>query len=738
MRDAEVIRATNRVLLNDLYNGLPPFTESECEEGGHTVNVNWLEGTNLMWNARRQYENAFTKPANYFSVNVDIGKNPIKRRTWGKIITKHINRVMKRRSAYFQLVRSKFAGVVLHGTGAQLWPDKDRWFPDFVAVEDLLIPTDTECSLENLVYFAIRREYTVGELYRMTHGDQVDPGWNIEVVDKVLKDQKNYDTRTNYYTWSDSPEKLAELFKQNLAYFESDAAPSVTMWDFYHLEDDDERKGWYRKMLLDVNGPDTTTSEFVYDSGDRVFAGDLSRLLHVQFGDGNNKPPFLYHSVRSLGFLLYSVCQMMNRLRSKFTEHVFEQLMMLFRIVDPVDRDRLKKILLYNKGIIPEGMQVVPQNERHQINANIAEMAFSQYKQLMSESSSSYVPDADTGTSREQTATEVMAKVNSMNSLISSMLTMAYVQETFAYQEICRRFMRENSSDEECKKTRGRIIAEGVPEEALDVERWEIEPEQVMGGGNKILGIAQAKELMSILPQLPPESQEEVKHMFVEELTDNPKLAEKLVPTDQAPQMTDGMHDAENGFGTLMQGLPVSQKRGVNPIETVQVWLRMLGMKIQMINQSGGVGTQQDVMGLSNVARNIAQRIQLIAQDKKEKEQAKGFSDALGQLMNQVKAMAQRQAQAAQTNGQPDPETIAKIQSDQASDNQKRQSKEMANRQKLAHKQQAFAAEQKRKDREMQADIQREHARTGAELFKTGVMATADARRYKAFGGDEE
>lgn len=734
MKQAELVRATNRVLINELFDGWPPYTEEEAKENGINVNVNWKEGTILLWQARRQWENAFTKPSNYFTVSLNKGP-AIKRKAWGRIITQKINRVLKRSWPYYQLVCSKGAGVMIHGTAAQFWGDKYDWLPYFVPVEDLLIPTDAECSLQNLVYFAIRREYTVGELYRMTHGKKVDKGWNLKAVKKLLYEWRDYNTNPDYYTWSDSPEKLSELYKQNLTYFESDKAPTIPMWDLFYQEDDSDSPGWYRKMLLDHDGPSTTSSEFIYTSRDRTFAEELAHTLHIQFADGSNKPPFKYHTVRSLGFLLYDVCQMSNRLRCEATQHVFDSLMALFRINDPSDRDRVKKIMLARNKVLEGGVQMIPRQERHQIDDGLLETMLAQYKQLMGEASASYTQESDTGTQKEQTATEVMAKVNQVNALLSSMLTKAYFQETFAYTEICRRFCIRKSLNSDVQRFRAQCLEEGIPEEVLDVEYWDVEPEQVLGSGNKVLEVAQANQLMAWRQFLGPEAQQQALHIGVEAVTDNPQLADELAPMEAQQHVSDAIHHAEMSFGTLMQGVDVQPRPGLNLIETVETWLRMMGQKVQQITQMGGVGTPQDVIGLQTVAKNIGSRIQMIGQDENEKQRVKQYGDVLGKLMNLVKAFTQRQQEAAQQqNGHQDPETMAKIQSEMATTKVKLQSKEAASKQRLRHNEAKFRQQQVH-----------EQERTKADLFKQGLTATleagtqAAAKRYKAFsGGDDE
>ena len=71
MKIVEVNRARNRALIDNLFNGVPPYTAQEEKENSIYVNVNWKEGPNTLHAARGQYENAFLKPGNFFK---EIGR----------------------------------------------------------------------------------------------------------------------------------------------------------------------------------------------------------------------------------------------------------------------------------------------------------------------------------------------------------------------------------------------------------------------------------------------------------------------------------------------------------------------------------------------------------------------------------------------------------------------------------------------------------------------------------------
>lgn len=720
MKTAEERRGRNRALINDLFNGVPPYSTEEEEENQIQVNVNWKEGTNVLHTARSQYENAFQKPGNLFKVSLPDAPAD-KALKWGRTITREINKPIKESRAYFQTLRNVFAGIVLHGVGARIWEDDNDWEPSYAAIEDMLIPTDTDLTMANLPYIAIRRKMRPGQLFKKTilKGKNIDPGWDLAKVKKILAEFKDENSQPQQYNWSENPEKMAELWKQNLSYYDSDAAPTIWFWDFYYREDEKEKRGWYRGMMLDKDcvktssGPDPI--EFVYKSK-RPFAQTLDHIIHFQFGDGNNVPPFKYHSIRSLGWLLFDVVSLLNRLRCQFTQHVFEQMMMLFRVQDPADRDRLMKILLFKNGIIPEGASVVTAAERYGVDPNLVQNLLSNFRQTIGESSSAYTQAVDSGTQKERTKFEVEAMLSQMSALMSSMLTLAYRQEFFAVKEIARRFCNKRSDAFAVKKFRQRCISAGVPEKWLDAEHWDIEVEQVLGGGNKMLELAQASRLREMRPTLAPDSQLEVDRIFIGALTDNDKLAERLVPVDKG-RVTDAMHDAELAFGTLMQGVPMRVRGGLNHIEQVETLLNLMAITITHIQQTGGVGTPRDVIGLQNVAEYIGQHIQLIAQDENEKQRVAAYGKILSKLMNEVRAFMQRQMQAAEEQNQEiDPVAEAKIRSQQMADAQKLQSKEQAHQQKMEQKRQSF-----------EFDIQASVLETMTELKNATMLAMAKA-----------
>lgn len=716
LKDAEKRRAPNRALVDSLFNGSPPYSKSECDENKIQWNVNWNEGADLLLQAREQLENAHLSTDYAFTVRLpDAPKS--KASLWGQLITKKANKLLRGSRPYFHTQRSKLGSVVLHGSGSQMWSDAWSWCPNFVAVGDLLIPTDTELPLDNLNHFAVKRKMSPGQLFRKTFGrdkSHRDPAWQMDSVAKILDKYTDVNQNPNQYNFAEHPEQMAEIWKQNSMYYETDAVPVIWMWDFYYQDDESVKPCWYRKILPDkdwasVSGAFNSDDKFPYlYNSEKPHADKIDEILHIQFLDGNNVPPFMYHACRGLGVRLHDAVHALNRLRCQFIQKVFEDMMLLFRATDPVDRSRLDKIYLgMNYGIIPDGLSFVRREERYSPDPRLVEMQLSQLKQLVGEGSSQYTQDIDNGTNKERTAYEVSALLNQTTRLTGSMLNLSYLQEGFAYQEICRRLTLKQTLDWEVKRFRNELLEAKIPEKWIDSSRWEIEPVRVLGSGNTQLEQAQATALLNVRPMLNPEAQNEVMNDYVYAITHDPKRANRLAPLDSAPHITDSVHDTEIVYGSLLSGSQVTPRPGLVPAEVCATMLRLMGQTVQQVMQMGGVGTSSQVMGLQNALRYTAAFIQQIAQDKTQSALAKQFADGLGQIGNMVKAMAQRQQEmAAKQNGNgADPEAMQKLMANQAMTQQKLQAKEMSQQQKLTHKQQDFEAGQQRKNLTALADV---------------------------------
>lgn len=751
MRQSDYIRGKNRALVNRLFNGAPPYTAVEAEANNIEVNVNFLEGTTLGHDARAQFNQAFQKPGAFFSATTDSG--PVhKRQERGRIASREVTRIMKRSLRYMECNRSIFAGLILHGIGPAVWRDRERWCPRAIGVEDLLVPANTDLTFDDVPFFVFLRSYTARELIRLAKGPKVDKGWNKKLVDQLLDwiDRETMALIGSNFPDIWSPEKVEERLKGDGVVYSGDQVPTVNAFDFWFYSDEGDKCGWRRRIVVDdwsspsgISGTPTRASttdfarnQWLYDGGDRVFADNREQIFSCQFGDLSAVPPFRYHSVRSLGYLVYAACHLQNRLRCRFAEAVFENMMMYFRTSNTDDAQRDLKIDLINRGFIPNTTKFVPPTDRWQIDKELAELGLQENSRLIARHSSSFTSSMvqQATDKREKTKFEVMSEVSATTQLIGAALGQAYEYKKFEYREIFRRFQKKNSTDPDVREFQNRCLKQGIPENLLyNVEAWEIEPERVMGAGNKAMELQIAQQLLAMRNLYDPQPQRQILRDITLAVTDDPSRAQALVP--DAPHPTDATHDAQLRFGTLMAGVPIPPRDGVNPIESIDALLASMSVVVQRTQKSDNVGTKSEIVGLATVGQHIAQEIARLAQDESEKQRAKIYGDQLGQLMNLVKGFAQRLAkQNAEGNGNGgiDPEALAKIEAMLLMAKAKAANTRESHAARTAQKQISWEMEEERKAKSGKREARQDIDRDAQEIASGRLKAINQANESKS------
>jgi hypothetical protein len=330
-----------------------------------------------------------------------------------------------------------------------------------------------------------------------------------------------------------------------------------------------------------------------------------------------------------------------------------------------------------------------------------------------------------------------MGEEAKVTQLVSAGLQQAYEYQKPEYLEIFRRFTRKDSTDPQVRQFQLECFKEKVPPEVLyNLASWEIEPERIVGAGNKTLEMMVADWLVNHIQMYEPDAQRRIKQIATLSVTDDAALTDVLVP--EQPRISDSIHDAQMSVGTLLIGQPMALRENVNHGEYAAALLDALDVEIVKINAMGGVPESQAMLtGLQNLAGVSIQgqpvpgngamaHIGIFAQDQEVKAEAKTLNDRLGKAMNEVKAFAQRLAEQNQQgngNGGPDPETIAKIQSDQLKTQAKIEANKQSHAQKTAQRQVQFEMDHQQKQASASLDLETRLAESKVDLATKAAEA---------------
>lgn len=752
MQTVENVRALERSWIDILMNGRRPYTEEEVKKHQIRINVNFNSGTNILLDANRQVNNATVYIEKYFTTTCTEG--PIEKRAeWGQKFTARCKEFLKdgttgKRHEFLKISRN--ASLCLHGPGAVVWMTRDGWLPRFVALEDLLIPTDTTIDLCNLQHFCLNLYLTQYEFYELSHGEKSDPGWNKDYVKTILnslKDPKSDST----YDLNQQPEKWQENFKQNRCYYNSDAVKKVKLRMFFFQGSDMK---WYRRVILretpDTQGKptDLTSDKFVYTSK-VAFADNISQILHIAYGNCSVVPPLKHHSVRGLGTFLYGPVEIENRLMCQSIQATFDDLMQLLRVENPTDRLRQLMAQFFPYGVVENGVSFIKRDERHQPNPQLVQNSLSMTRQKMSENSASFVQDINDGTNKEMTLGEAEIRANAANVMVGGMLTSLYSQEKHYYTEIVRRLCQKNPTNDDIVQFQKDCIADGIP--ALLVRNpkaWRLSMDKVIGAGDQVLAQQRTSALLGQSQRFDPPSQRIILHDWVAVMTDNPDKAAQLVPI-KPPEATDGMMEAEDVFATLMQGLPVSFRDGIDQQGYIESMIGMMSGKIGQLEQQeqgGDTPELDDLIGLDTVQQDINQHIEVFAQNPENKALVKEYGDALGQLNNMLKKFIQHYAEQKQSDDEAaniNPEAMAKANAttmlaevkariSEMNSAQKRQQSALKFQMQMEQKAQSHMQQMQIANEKQMVEMRKQLTELMADLKEQAIRTNADVKAKEA------
>jgi len=165
--------------------------------------------------------------------------------------------------------------------------------------------------------------------------------------------------------------------------------------------------------------------------------------------------------------------------------------------------------------------------------------------------------------------------------MVSSMLQAMYLQEGFYYEELFRRFCQKDSQDPEVKEFQSECSRQGVPSDLLTPNKWRIMPERVLGGGDRTLAQVQAQWLLDHKTAIRSAAQQRILRLATSTML---KIRPSEFVCPARPGAGHRRHArAEGVFGTLMQGVDVSLREGIDQIGYIEAMLKMMGGIVKRI-----------------------------------------------------------------------------------------------------------------------------------------------------------
>ena len=172
-------------------------------------------------NARSQYYNGLLNQERYFTAFTDSSLvSAHKRDIVCGVVTKQANKLLKDDQAYYRGQNDDIASLVLHGIAPGVWENKWTAIPRPISTVDSLCQHRTLLGFSNLPFIYLRRDYTAMELEAVAKARKPDPGWNLDMVNRILEwlDREMTTLGNNVWPEAFKMEDWAELKKEGGMY----------------------------------------------------------------------------------------------------------------------------------------------------------------------------------------------------------------------------------------------------------------------------------------------------------------------------------------------------------------------------------------------------------------------------------------------------------------------------------------------------------------------------------------
>jgi hypothetical protein len=722
-------RASNRALIDAMFNGAPPFKQADLIESGQgeRTNLDFGEAAALKEQALAGYYDLTSSVDVLARVTLNYGTSE-QRAEWEQVVSEEFHRTLREWPELefnHQMLCDQF---VSHGVGFTYFEDEHDWRWRVAGLRDFRVPNNTKANEQAIEVATAEREFQAHQLYHFIRDPKVarDMGWNVDMVRAALLNSCNSDSTASPGSW----EQLEVELKNNDLVF-SGSAKSKKI-DVVHM--------WVQEFSGKVThfiflktplyvGEEANREDFLYSKVDR-FDRPTSCFVAFCYGVGNGT----LHSIRGLGFKIYPHIQLLNRLRCGMVDGA---LLSSSLIVQPGDQGSraLEDLTLTYYGpyaLFPPGLKIVdkaiPDYSRN-VMPVLNDITMNMQNRTLGFQSRAITPDG-----QERTAYEVRAQLQQDAVLTASSINLFYHPWKRLLTEVYRRLSASDysalrSGGQQAVEFRKRCMARDVPEAALS-KFTAVEPVRAIGFGSPGMRQAAIDETMAIFGSLDEAGRvnllrDRIAARFGQEVVDRylPKPG-----TSTRPPIDDKIALLENASMTAGTALPVSP--GENHFIHASRHLTALDAMEEALTQ-GAADPQRVLVAYQIVLPHLGQHLEALAPDVTRKDEIalmrqrfQQLNAAAGRLADELQAAQEQQAKAAEA------EQARAMQAEQARVNQMQQ--ELAEAKMLSPKAMAELEERRAKlamkSEEHRFNLEAKQAKAMQELALADAKTAADIR----------
>lgn len=639
--------AVNRARLDGMFDGSPPYNQSQLAASGQSLktNLNFGEAQRLLDISLSAYVDLYSSLERLVEVRGTTGErseNTPKEDIVSEELTHLFRSWPEFHSSYLRLCNT----FIKHGVGIAYFDSPDDWRFRVGGFADILIPRQTPAS-EQAIDIAIgRRQYHLHELYHFIKNEKAAKavGWNVEEVKRVMMDNVKTSGRayTSGNTWTDYEALQAEIKNNDL--YTGIQNPTV---DVLHY--------WVREMDGSIShyiSAETSPKDFMYERISRYSSPEQAYVFFTN-GVGSNGT---YHSVRGLGQRIFSHIQTSNRLRCQQIDGAMLASAVMIQPENQRSLDELSFTFYGAYAVMSPNVRII---EKAIPNLGTAvQPALQDISQQISLNTDTVSPYGPQQSSPYRNQMQVVADMDVSTRLSGASLNLFYSSWNRLLPEMVRRVVASKKNDPLIRDFFKRCEDRGVEEEfirKLDTKRTKAV--RSIGSGSMANRLVSLRELQGISGQFDDVGRRNLTRDIVSTRVGH-DLADRYVPANEDQRPTVDLKIAYLENQQLQAGQPVPVVASELHGQHLQIHVPLLQQILEAIN-TGQVDPQQSLPILQALYQHISETLQFASGDPalqsvvaSTKQSLQYAEEAINNTTKALEKIQREQAQMAEQSGQ--------------------------------------------------------------------------------------
>ena len=656
MRLDDKPRSRARSLIQRQFDGDVPYNQSKLRQAnqGHKTNVNFLEGDAARGQALSPFFDLVYSVDTLATIKTKYGDEN-QRVEWSQIISEEFHKMLTNWSQFSNRVQELANGFVVYGLSFPYFETTQDWKFKVGRLGNIKIPDGTPVDEDEIELMCIEQDMSPSDLYKIISKPAAEQrGWKPDACKRAILAYANKESSNKYDNW----ETLQQSIKNNDLYFSCGPGAQRVPVVHYIIKEFD---GNYTHCIglqdetLPGNGQ-APESEWLFHH-DKAFSDANQAFLMFNFGTGNGT----IHSIRGLGFKLYPLLQVLNRVRC----HAIDSAILSMGVMAQPENSDMAVDLGMTRIVPGAGLNILPANLKLSQNAvpDLSRAGFpvmQEMQRLIASNSGNFQTHEVNPTSVERTAQEIRAQLERDSILQNNALNMWYVPWGKLLKQIYIRAIK--GVDKASKEFISECEKRGVPIEALK-QYGVIKEKRATGNGSpQLRGVAQ-KEVFAVSGSFDEVGRNNATKDYLLSIPGvDSEAAERYLPkTEPRPTIDHEFAQLENS--AIMAGADIQVLSNQNHLVHAQIHLAkimedMQGMTEGQVDPRNVIST--DIALLEHVkdhqeqGANDEQKAQDWAQINQQIQQIEAYLDKVEQETAQK--MQAEAAEQAKQQGQLTPE----------------------------------------------------------------------------------